>query len=165
MPEVPDAPRWKRIVARWLSFPPLAGVFRIGLAMVVGRHRLGAVVVLFDQHRRVLLVEHVFHPNDPWGLPGGWIRRGEDPQQAARRELLEETNLDAEIGPRVHLERIPRPWHIGIAHVGWLRGGELRLGAELLDARWADPNDLPDGLSPFVRRAVAAAAELVDPDH
>ena len=28
-----------------------------------------------------------------WQLPGGWINRGESPQQAAHREVIEETGL------------------------------------------------------------------------
>ena len=42
---------------------------------------------------QVLLVEHVFHPYAPWGLPGGWIDRNESPSQTAViRELQEELN-------------------------------------------------------------------------
>jgi ADP-ribose pyrophosphatase YjhB (NUDIX family) len=157
MSESPVVPRWKRTAARCVSWPPVDWALRFGLRLVAPRHRVGAVVVLFDERRRVLLVEHLFHPGDPWGLPGGWVGRGENPEDGARRELREETNLEVEIGPVIHLERIARPWHLGIAFAGKLVGGDLRLSAELSDAEWADPENLPDGLSPFVRRAIAAA--------
>jgi 8-oxo-dGTP pyrophosphatase MutT (NUDIX family) len=68
-----------------------------------------ARVLLFDGQDRLLL----FHVRDPadltrdawWYLPGGGMDPGESPEQAARRELFEETGVeDAEIGPVV-LER------------------------------------------------------------
>ena len=157
MSETLVVPRWKRTVARCVAWPPVDWMLRFGLRLAAPRHRVGAVVVLFDERQRVLLVEHLFHPGDPWGLPGGWVGRGESPEDAARRELLEETNLEMEIGPVILLERIACPWHLGIAFVGKLVGGDLQLSAELADAEWADSESLPDGLSPFVRRAIAAA--------
>jgi 8-oxo-dGTP diphosphatase len=32
-----------------------------------------------------------------WGLPGGFIERGETPEMGAQRELLEETNLQGSV--------------------------------------------------------------------
>jgi len=158
--EARAVPRWKRVVARFVSWPPVGLALRAGIRLAAPHHRVGAVVVIFDEGHRVLLVEHLFHPGDPWGLPGGWVGRSESPQSAARRELLEETRLDVEIGPVVRLERISRPWHLSIAFAGRLLGGELHLGVELSDAAWVDPDELPDGLSPFVHDAVAAAVAL-----
>ena len=37
-----------------------------------------------------------------WYPPGGRIEKGETPEQAARRELLEEIGLDTQLGPLVH---------------------------------------------------------------
>src|SRR5437868_13340327 len=64
----------------------------------------GAVGVVFDEQGRVLLVEHVFHPYLPWGLPGGWVDRGESPAETVQRELREELELTVEVGPILMVE-------------------------------------------------------------
>ena len=53
-----------------------------------------AVGVIVTSDRRVLFGRRVSERHDfEWQLPGGWIEPGESPQQAARREVLEETGL------------------------------------------------------------------------
>ena len=57
-----------------------------------------ARVLLFDDQDRLLLF-HVRDPADPtgdpwWYLPGGGMDPGESPEQAARRELFEETGIE-----------------------------------------------------------------------
>jgi 8-oxo-dGTP diphosphatase len=68
--------------------------------------------VLLDPDDRVLLVRwHFEHPDGPvdiWGTPGGGIDDGEGPEDAVRRELLEETGLAVEdcgtrVAHRVHV--------------------------------------------------------------
>lgn len=53
-----------------------------------------AVAVVVTSGKRVLFGRRGI-PGDgfEWQLPGGWIEPGESPQQAARREVLEETGL------------------------------------------------------------------------
>ena len=57
------------------------------------------------KHRATIICRHgkqrhkwlwVRKPKAPWTLPGGKIEPGETPMQAAQRELLEETGLQAE---------------------------------------------------------------------
>ena len=50
---------------------------------------------LFDECGRVLLQKR--GDSCMWGFPGGAIEIGETPEQAAIRELKEETGLDAEV--------------------------------------------------------------------
>lgn len=64
--------------------------------------RPAARILLVDARRRVLLFR--FTPDDRpplWVTPGGALDPGETYAAAARRELLEETGLDAEPGPEV----------------------------------------------------------------
>ena len=62
---------------------------------VAAVHR-GAAAVVLDGERRVLLVKWS-RPAGFYGLPGGRIEDGEEPHDAAVRELREETGLEAHV--------------------------------------------------------------------
>ncbi len=67
------------------------------------RLRKVARVVLLDQDDRILLL-HGHEPGDPaddwWFTPGGGLEGGETREEAALRELAEETGItDVELGP------------------------------------------------------------------
>ena len=64
--------------------------------------RPAARVILLDHAGRVLLFR--FDPDDRppfWCTPGGALDRGESYDEAARRELCEETGIEAEPGPEI----------------------------------------------------------------
>jgi 8-oxo-dGTP diphosphatase len=67
---------------------------------------VGAVV--HDPAGRLLLVQrgHAPHPG-LWSLPGGRIEPGETPEQAAEREVREETGLAVRAGAAVGRVQIP----------------------------------------------------------
>jgi ADP-ribose pyrophosphatase YjhB (NUDIX family) len=62
------------------------------------KYALAAVgAVLIDNKNRILLVERAYPPGaGKWSIPGGVIEPGERISEAARRELREETGLEAE---------------------------------------------------------------------
>jgi len=54
---------------------------------------IGSAVLVLDNHNRLLMMRRSDSGN--WGIPGGAMELGETTEETARRELLEETGLEA----------------------------------------------------------------------
>ncbi|MDO0950270.1 NUDIX domain-containing protein [Mammaliicoccus sciuri] len=62
---------------------------KVGHAPVI---LVGALVLIFNKDKQVLL--QLRSDNESWGLPGGTMELGESFEEAAIREVYEETNLE-----------------------------------------------------------------------
>ena len=76
---------WKKIPFRLRS-----GIIRVTQA----RFTVSAAVVIVNEDDKVLILEHRIRPNSGWGLPGGFLEHGEQPDEGIRREIREETGLE-----------------------------------------------------------------------
>ncbi len=106
-----------------------------------------AVVVLILAENQVLLVKRA---NDPmkgfWALPAGFVDAEEDPQAAARREVLEETGFTAQIDRLIDVYHTPNDGGLAsivIAYAGSILSGELHPDDDAEDARWFTQDTLP----------------------
>ncbi len=139
-------------------------IYRVGLPW----RTVGVVGVVFNDQGALMIVKHVFHPLYPWGLPGGWMARHEDPAGTVRREVLEETGLRIAVLRPLLIEHTPYlPRHLDVAFLchAPADAGTIRLSAELLDFRWEDPAlaaQMP--MTRFDGRAIRAAMAHGHPD-
>jgi ADP-ribose pyrophosphatase YjhB (NUDIX family) len=153
-----DGSRWFGRMARlFRRYPWLSGMLQRGVRLVQPRFTAGVVGVLLDASgERVLLVEHVFHSEYPWGLPGGWINRAEDPAQAVEREFLEETGLRVRAVRPLVVQCAPDVrGHLDMIFLCMLDGEQpsIRLSNELLGYHWSPLDDLPSVIA-FQRQVI-----------
>jgi 8-oxo-dGTP diphosphatase len=137
----------------WLIFLARR-LWRFGQA----RFTIGVVGVVINGQQDILLVEHVYHPVNPWGLPGGWTNRNENPEKTVQRELQEELELAVTVGPLL-LAQVKYGNHLDMAYLCYPTGTIGELSAELLDYRWFKPDALPR-LHGFHHDAIQAALAL-----
>src|SRR5262249_60718559 len=81
--------------ALWRRAPKWAR--RLGALLSESRFTVTVGAVVVDSRKRVLLLHHRFRPGGGWGIPGGFMRPREQPEEAVRRELHEEIGLEIEV--------------------------------------------------------------------
>ena len=91
-----------------------------------------------------------------WGLPGGYVDRGEVVEKAAAREVWEETGLEVEIGSLLGLFSEPGNPVIVAAYAGTETGGELEAGPEALEVGFFDIDQLPELAFPRDQEVLAS---------
>ena len=102
-----------------------------------------AAGVIFNQDNRILLVKSTYQRFHPWGLPGGSLDYGESPEDAVKREVLEETGLIVEI-KRLLLVKTWSPDRVGMYYLCEITGGEIHPTDEVSETDFFSLNDLPD---------------------
>ena len=118
----------------------------------------GALV--FDDEGRVLLLEHVFRPDSRWGIPGGFLGKGEQPEVALRRELMEEVALEVTDVQFLFARTLPRPRQVEIYFLCRPNGVPTPSSFEITKAGWFTLDDLPPDLSQDQRKIIKRALSV-----
>ena len=120
------------------------------------RFTVTAGAIIFDAEGRILLLDHVFRPDSGWGLPGGFINKGEQPADGLRRELREEIGLEVEGLELVVVRTLHRP-QVEMYFTATPMGRAEPCSFEIKRAEWFTVDNLPRDLSKDQRDLIKLA--------
>ncbi len=103
-----------------------------------------AAVVLVSKDRKLVMVRRAIEPAiGRWSFPSGYVDRGEVVEDAARREVKEETGIDVELTDFVGLYSRTGSLVILAAYAADAVGGTLNPGSEAQEVALFSPAELP----------------------
>ena len=106
---------------------------------------VSVAAVVFNEKTEVLLLEHLLRPFSSWGIPGGFIESGEQPEPAIRREIREETGLELKNLKMIRVRTINRHVEILFRAEG-VGKAEVR-SREITSAEWFAVDRMPADMS------------------
>jgi 8-oxo-dGTP diphosphatase len=130
-------------VYRALPAKPRRWVVRL----IAPKYTVGAICFLERPDGAVLFVRLAYR--EGWGVPGGLLKRGEEPADAVKREVREEVGLDVELVGEPAIVVDARPQRIDVVFRARLAPYALVAdmaphGPEILEARWFAPDAFPE---------------------
>jgi len=149
---------WRQLSATlWRRTP--RQVRRWGVWLVEPRFTVTAGACVLDAQGRVLLLKHAFRSGSGWGIPGGFIEKGEQPEAALRRELREEVGLEIESAQLAFVRTLKGPQQVEIMFCCRATGAARPQSGEIEHAEWFAMDALPAELSQDQRRLIARALQ------
>lgn len=116
---------------------------------------VSVTAVVLNDRKEALLLNHVLRPRSGWGFPGGFLDAGEQPADAIKREIREETGIGLE-GLRLHDGRV-RGRHLEIIFTARTSDEPRVLSPEIYELGWFAPGSLPDGVTRTQAELIGAA--------
>lgn len=106
---------------------------------------VSAGALITNSKNEILLLDHVLRPKNGWGIPGGFMNHGEQPEQAAAREVMEEVGLELTNVKMLRARTTGR--HIEILFSAEAEGEPEVLSREIKSAGWFALDKIPAEMS------------------
>jgi 8-oxo-dGTP diphosphatase len=127
----------------WRDVPFPGWLRQVFLRILNPSFMVGAMALIRDSQGRILILEHTYRRQVPWGLPGGWLKRAESPEAGLVREVFEETGL------RVRIDSLLGAEFCGDGQLDLLFSctvevGSIHTSEETGQHTWCLPEHLPE---------------------
>lgn len=126
----------------------------------------GCCVIISNSAGEVLMLRHSYGPV-VWALPGGGVAKGEDPEAAARREVLEE--LGIKLGTvrslAVQDEQVSNSPHKAHLFTATSNAEPRPDQREVIEAQFFAPDCLPEPLGRITRSRLEVWRAMNGSDH
>jgi ADP-ribose pyrophosphatase YjhB (NUDIX family) len=142
----------------WRLMPPW--MERIASAIVRPKFQVAAGAIILNEQGQLLLNEHTYRRQHPWGLPGGGIHFSEEPAEAVRRELKEETGLSMEEATLLMVENSKDARRVSLTYLCTGISGTFAPSDEVCAIRYFDIEALPE-LSSEQQTTIEKALEIL----
>lgn len=133
----------KKIGFAWKLLPS-----RVRLAIIrttQQKFTVSAAAIITNDSGKVLLLNHVLRPYSGWGLPGGFLGTGEQPEQAIRREIREETGIELKDLEMFRIRTLDR--HVEMLFSAVAVGEPTVKSQEILELGWFEVESMPEQMS------------------
>jgi 8-oxo-dGTP diphosphatase len=137
------------IVRMWTGIGPRARL--VAIRATQQKFTVSAAAIVTNEAGELLLLRHLLRPQAGWGLPGGFMTAGEQPEDAIKRELLEEIGLELDQVRMLRVRTINR--HIELLFRAFAAGEAKIRSREITDIGWFSQDDLPE-MSPIQKRTI-----------
>ena len=103
---------------------------------------IGVTGIILNEKNEILLFKYSYRQTQ-WGLPGGYIKAKEHPQEALEREIEEESGFVVSVDEELKIRTDRESARVDIGFVGKLMGGEFKKSSEVSEAKFFSFDDLP----------------------
>ena len=106
---------------------------------------ISVAAIITNDDNQVLLLDHVLRIGSGWGIPGGFIERGEQLVEGLRREIREETGLELENVTILRTRTLDR--HIEVLFSATAKGKAQVKSREIKEVKWFTDETIPENMS------------------
>ncbi len=118
---------------------------------------VSAAAIITNREGKVLLLDHVIRPKSGWGLPGGFLDHGEQPEEGIRREIMEETRLELFNLKMFRVRTLGS--HIEILFRASTNGSPELDGQEIQGFGWFQARELPEKMNDAQKDLIESVLE------
>jgi ADP-ribose pyrophosphatase YjhB (NUDIX family) len=144
----------KKILLKIWKALPNSEILRGSLIwLITQKFLVGVVGVVLNDAGQILLLKHTYRDKYPWGLPSGWLKRGEQPVEALRREIIEETGLRVEVIKPLVVSGDDDWPRVDLIFLCSLVDGAFSASEEVSSARFFNLHEIPE-VMPSQRKVI-----------